>query len=256
MATEPAAALRRRQYERPPVVEAVAGVHWSKPQQWNVTTAGLLYERLRDDYPAPPKTRNALEAQISPQETAPNLELRTGPQQVVFSTHDGSRIVMVGPNFLSANGLPPYEGWEALEGRLFHALENVSAVFDVEGGIDAVNLRYINRVEIPRTAILFEEYLTVGFALPSGFPQELSAFLDRAEVIYPDGATKMAFTWGSTDSPSGTSAFILDFDLTTPLEGGDWDAARLALNDLKSKETEAFESLLQPSLRGIFGEIE
>ena len=50
----------RRTYKNPPVVEAVARLKFLLPIEWNVTTPGLLYERVRKDYPQPPEVRNAV----------------------------------------------------------------------------------------------------------------------------------------------------------------------------------------------------
>jgi len=73
---------------------------------------------------------------------------------------------------------------------------------------------------------------------------------------YSDELVRMAFTWASVDAPPGSSAFVLDLDLSwTPELASDLDAAREALRDLKIKEGRAFESLLQERLREQFDEI-
>jgi uncharacterized protein (TIGR04255 family) len=225
---------------------------------WNITTPGLLFERLRDEYPAEPQVRSVMQADLSQEGAGPTtgFELRTGPQQMVFGAQEGSRLLIVGAEDVSVHGLPPYEGWESLEARLFSAVARIKDLIPDGTEVEQIGLRYINRIEIPKPSITFHEYLTIGFTLPPGFPQSMIAFLDRVEVVYPDELARLAFTWASTEAPEGASAFILDLDLNAtagmpiPIE-----EAREVLREMKRRETEAFEGLLQDSLREMFREI-
>src|SRR4051794_6507629 len=92
--------FRRRQYERPPVAEAVARLQWREAVPWNITTPGLLYERMRDAYPAEPKLQNQLEAEFGQEDgnEAPNVQLRASRQRLVLGTDDGTRLLLVGAN--------------------------------------------------------------------------------------------------------------------------------------------------------------
>lgn len=244
------------------MIEALARFRWSKPVPWNITTAGRLFERLRQRYPADPQARSLMQADLS-QQTAgggpasSSLEFRTGPEQMIFSVPDGNRLLIVGPQDVSVHGLVPYEGWEVLERRLFEGLELIQDFVPEDARVEQVGLRYINRVEIPTAPIELNEYLTIGFTLPPSFPQELVGFLDRLEVVYPNEPIRLAFTWASTDSSDGTSAFLLDFDLiASPLSPLTLEDARQTLSDLKLKENAAFEGLLQDKLREeVFREI-
>ncbi len=254
--------LSRRKYEQPPVVEALARFQWAQPMPWNVTTPGLLFERLRGEYPADPQTRSLMQADLSQQAAAggpasSSFQMSSGPMQMVFANEEHCRLMIVGPQDISVHALAPYEGWEQLEARLFGGLELLGDLLPVDRQVATLGLRYINRVEIPSTPIRFDDYLTISFALPPTFPAEMVGFLDRVEVVYPDAPVRLAFTWASTDADEGTSAFVLDFDLVSALEEPlSLEAAREALADMKAKETSAFEGLLQDSLRKLFGEIQ
>lgn len=257
MAAEVGVTYPRRNYANPPIVEAIARVHLSQPIPWTVTTPGLLYARLRQNYSREPQMQNIMQTEVSPVAgaDAANVEVKSGPPRLVFGTEDGDRLLIVGTSDVSSHGLAPYEGWESLEGRLFAAIGLIGDMLP-EQRFTGLGVRYVNRVVIPRVEFKFEEYLTVGFAMPPGFPPSVNAFFDRAECLYPDGMSRIAFTWATTEAEEGTAAFILDLDLNwqseEPLTP---EQARAEIGALKAKETAAFESLLRDEIRELFGEI-
>lgn len=223
-----------------------------------MTTPGQLFDAVKDLYPSEPEVRNVMEAQLqAPEGSRGSLELKSGPQQLVFAVDGGSRLLLVGQNNISVHGLPPYEGWEGLEQRLFTAFDRLEKqLVSDEGKVSAVSLRYINRIDLPSGPIDFADWLTISFALPDSFPQHMVAFLDRVEVVYPDEPVKLSFTWASAESPSpDTSSFILDFDLASSDDAvRNVEEARNLLASMKAKETEAFEGLLLDRLRERFDE--
>ncbi len=198
-------------------------------------------------------------AQAGGEGTGPgaSLSFSTGPQEMVFLTGARDRLLVVGPEAISVHSLPPYEGWESLEGRLFENLNRLADVLPPETKFSETSVRYINQVEIAESEVDLGKYMTISFQLPPSFPQQLTGFLDRVEVVYPDAPAKLAFTWASTQSTDTHSRFILDLDLTaSPDQALNFVEARAALNDLKAKETEAFEGLIRDRLREQFGEID
>ncbi len=100
------------------------------------------------------------------------------------------------------------------------------------------------------------DYLTIHFALPPAFPKQLGGFLDRVNVFYSDEPIMLAFTWASQPSEEGKSAFVLDLDLTyNPPQPIGLEAAVEMLHEMKRRETQAFEGLLQDKLREVFHEV-
>lgn len=253
--------LRRRHYRNPPVIEGIARLQWAEPAPWSFTTPGLLFEQLRDEYPGEPVTMAQMSAGMvaeprDGQVSSTGLELRTGPQRFIYVNGDSSRKLGVSPTDLSVHGLPPYEGWESMTGRLAAAVKRTAPVLGQESGVAVVGLRYVNRIEIPSNQLNFEDYLTITLGFPPGFPTTVGAFLDRVEMDYAGEDVRLAFTWASTQAPEGASAFILDLDLyATCTKPVGIDGAMDLLQDLKAKEGRAFEGLLQDRLREQFDEI-
>lgn len=257
-------ALRRRRYEDPPVVEAIARLQWSSPIPWSFTTPGLLFERLRDAYPEEPKAHAVVRAEVmaadapAPGDPGNNagFQLSAGAQRVLFSQEAGTRLLGIGPTDISAHGLPPYEGWESLERRLIEGCGQILSIVGEDATVSVVAVRYVNRIELASPDVELDDYLTIRVGLPPEYPSYVTAFLHRMEMEYLGEGVKLAFTWASTDAPEGHSAFIIDLDLVATLESPVRviDAVPV-LKDLKVKEGRAFEGLLKDRLREQFSEV-
>lgn len=253
---EPAApTFRRRQYRRPPVVEAIARVHLSTPIPWSITTPGRLYSLLDRLYPREPDTQELVQAEISPIGAQTGVSVRSTSQRLVLRNEAADRLLIVSPNDVSVHGLVPYEGWESLIDRLREGLESMAGMTG-DSQYSDLGVRYVNRISVPETTFDFTKYFTIGFTLPPGFPRGVTAFMDRVECNYPEGDSRIAFTWASTEAQPGHSGFLVDLDLTaTRLPSHSIDDALQGLHRLKERETEAFESLIQDELRAVFDEV-
>jgi uncharacterized protein (TIGR04255 family) len=254
-------AVYRREYRDPPVAEAIIRYQWDAPIPWNVTTPGLLFEHLRGRYPEEPKVQNLLQADMGQAGSADSntrIQVVAGAQKLGFLADGGTRILTVSPEDISVHGLPPYEGWEALEARFTEGLTLLSDVFSpVPRQVARVGVRYINRIEIPSEEFQLEEYFTLGFTFPPEFPGDISNFLDRVEFVYPGEPVKLSYTWASAEAPVGVSGFVLDFDFGYFAEDDPipLDMARDVVRDLKAREALLFESMLRDRLREQFHEI-
>lgn len=258
--TSPVGPKARRRYEKPPVVEAIASLKWAEPVRWSVTTPGLLYDALREAYPEEPQAHGTIQTTVEPggNGSAPGFQLVAGPPRMRYSSDGGSRLVLASAQDFAAHGLEPYEGWESLEARLFHATELASDVLGTSGSpaVAGVGLRYINRVEIPTVPVRFEDYLTITIGFPEGFPPQIGAFLDRTTMSYDDLPLTLTLTWASVDAPEGSSAFVLDLDYLYECPSPtSVEEARAILNEVKLRESVAFEALLQDRLREMFVEL-
>lgn len=252
----------RRQYESPPVVEAVARVAWNNPIPWTLTTPGGLWALLKRDYPEELRTRNLAQANLqqqvldAPGPQGTNFQVTQGPQELIFSSDNGSRLAIIGPSSVAVHGLQPYEGWESIKDRLLKVLARISSEIPGEGlGYVQASIRYINRLDVEGPDVDFSTYLTVGLPVAPGFPREQMGFVNRVELGYPDGQSRLAFTWASVQAAEGRSACVLDLELVHSPSGllSLEDASR-ELDALKVKETAAFEGLLTEAARELFVE--
>ncbi|MFJ3769825.1 TIGR04255 family protein [Streptomyces sp. NPDC090082] len=242
----------RREYRNPPIVEALCTFNFAPGDPWNLTIPGRLYEQLKEAYPAPPEQRESIEANFDLGDPGkPSVTVGNKSPIVVFRNEN--KLLTVGADKLSCHSLAPYEGWESLRKR---SLEALIAYSDVAKpvGVSSIQLRYVNRVEIPSGAVELPEYFAIVPTLPQmGFPGTITGFFDRTEIQFAESEhVRMAFTWASHGSDSDDiSAFILDFDLRWTRQA-QIDEAPNALEDLREKERAAFESLISDKLRGMF----
>ncbi len=255
-ATPPA--HHRRVYRNPPVEEAICQLRFSQPLRWTVTTPGELYARLREFYPAEPQQQAMVQANIgveagqTAEPNAPRFEFTSGTPRILYSNEDGTRKVGVGPDSVSVHGMRPYEGWESLHARLSQAVEILAEGREVPS-IQAVGLRYINRLSIPETRFEVGEYLTIDIDLPSAFPANIGAFFHRVECTYDDSPIHLAFTFASLQAPESESEFLLDLDYTLVRTAAVPVSSALdILQNLKDREGQTFESLLKDKARELF----
>jgi uncharacterized protein (TIGR04255 family) len=104
----------RREYPNPPIVEVICQVNFAKPVPWSAATAGLLYGRIRDEYPAEAKTQTAIEATLDGGDG--HFQVGRGVQRFVYSNEEQNRRLVANDSCLSVNALPPYENWDSLRG--------------------------------------------------------------------------------------------------------------------------------------------
>jgi len=229
--------------------------------KWDVTTPGVLFERVKHLYPAQPEVRNTFQAGITTDQTegqpsTASFAFNASPQEMLFHNSSRDKLALIGPVTLSVHGVPPYEGWEPLEGRLLEVFELIKDLLPEGGLISQCSIRYINRIELPATVKNLDDYLTLSFSLPATLPQDRTSFFNRIELLYPEGDASLALTWASVVAPENHSAFVLDLDLTSPLgERMNLESGIRKLRMLKERETVAFEGLILDRLREEFGEV-
>lgn len=247
---------QRRVYPRPPIQEALCQLMFAEPLEWSIATPGLIYNALRENYPAEPDAQEELQA-----------ELRTGPQagggfsfnrggtRVVYKDDSGSRLAVVNQRSFSVNSLPPYEGWESLYERM-RSVGNALAKAGIDCMYGSVSIRYINRIVIPSDRVELSDYFNIPILTPVGKVVATTAFLTRVQSVLSDDATT-SITFGSVDpsdgSPTASSTFLLDIELgrrfSDPLR---LEKAGAVASELKRRENEQFESLITDQAREWF----
>ncbi len=248
--------LRRRVYQNPPVIEAMCRMQWTTPIKWDLMTPGLIFEKLREVYPADPRVQGSIRADFQQPGTQAAFQLTAGPQQFAFSNEDGNRMLAVTPESVSAHALQPYEGWSSLTARFFEGLRLLEGLLPSGDCVALVSLRYINRIEISEPRWDFKDWVNLDLKFPDGIPSDVSGFMQRVELPYEGEPTVLALTWASLAAEPGSSAFVLDLDFVQrPVAPICREAAEKALTSLKTKEGRAFEALMTDRLRGHFVEV-
>lgn len=245
----------REEYPRPPIEEAFCQLVFAEPLPWNVATPGVLYEVLKDAYPAAPEAQDEVEAsfEVGPEKvSASSFAINRGRQRIIFKTADGTRLIVVDSSSISVNSLRPYEGWPFLRDRLRAAVDSLAQRL-TRPPVAQINLRYINRIKVPQALINSDDYFQVQVRTAEAGRANFSAFLQRVESVLTDRVTQAISTFATLESPPGEAHFLLDLDFRRGgLQLTSVDEVIGVANSLKDAENEEFESWLTEQSRALF----
>ncbi|MBI4488294.1 MAG: TIGR04255 family protein [Deltaproteobacteria bacterium] len=200
-----------RIYNKPPVVEAVCEFRFNAPQPWDWTIPGLIYEKIRAEFPKK-RHQNVLEVAMQPGEGKVSQEIKGGIAKMQFLREDESALVQVGPNVLSVNHLRPYPNWPTVKALIIKHLQIYQEVANPESLI-RIGLRYVNRIDMPKDNFTLEDYFRALPQLPEVTPQIFASFVLRVEIPYEDLKGRLTFVFGTAPVKTENPSFMLDLDM-------------------------------------------
>ncbi len=242
-------------YTNPPLREAICEFRFPLEHPWDLTVAGMLYARIREDYPRREQRRvREVEVMLAPEGLREELLITERAQ---FSTADGGCSIQVGPRVMTVNCLPPYTNWEEFRAWIEDAFGNLQSVIEVEG-IRTMALRYVNTIEIPEPGVRPEELFAFHPVVPfSGESTEfaMDGFIVGCEGAFEGGrdACRVELTDAVPESPE-QSAFLLNIEYFLVKEGSIGKEGALAwIEAAHSRVEEMFEGCITDALRKHFG---
>lgn len=246
-----------RRYERPPLTEALCEFQFESSQGWDWTIPGLVYERIRADFPTK-REKSLVEFSIQGTGMPEPQQFRPGVDRLQFFREDESGIVQVGPNLLAVNQLIPYAGWESFRPLILGQLEHYRSIANPDR-LRRVVLRYINKVGVPATQFDLAEYFQALPGLPSDLAGNVTAFFTTSDLGYDDPPMRLKLTFGtaSSDSPE-SSQFLMDLEMAST-EGLalEIDAIDHWLETAHERIERAFDSsFTERTHREVFGQID
>ncbi|MBI4613867.1 MAG: TIGR04255 family protein [Planctomycetes bacterium] len=208
-----------REYEKPPVVEALCEFQFLPGRPWDWTVPGLFYTRVSPEFPRrEQQVVSSFEIRRDAREVAHALD----PQihRIQFWRSDSTALVQLGRDLLTVNQLQPYPKWETFKQRIASMLEVYRSVAEPKG-FQRVALRYINRILVPGDRVEIEDYIQAVPRIPDVLPQVFATWAQRVEVPYEADKGMLVIQAGSGASQdSNRVVFLLDlgFILTRPEE--------------------------------------
>lgn len=200
-----------RKYASPPIMEAVCEFRLTPDTNWDLTIPGLLYEKLKDDFPKK-EQRFIQEAGIAgtPQEV--HQTIKAPQERILFLTEDGKRFIQVGPQLLATHCLAPYPSWDRFKPHIRKAFESLIKTVEVKG-LQRIGLRYVNKIEIPHKPVKLEDYFGLYPFLCENLPQEIDSFIVGCLFPFDNRRDfcKVQLTTAAPDNPD-CIGFILDLD--------------------------------------------
>ncbi|MEC0244719.1 TIGR04255 family protein [Paenibacillus chitinolyticus] len=142
-----------------------------------------------------------------------------GPDGYAFSSINKKQVVQARKNGFTYNVLKPYECWEKFISEAKKYWEHYKLVCN-PSRVNRVELRYINRIEIPLPMNDFKDYILTSPDIAPGIPYGVTDLFMRIAV--PDETTdSVAIITEIIDKESVTSTllpFIFDIDVFYEIE--------------------------------------
>lgn len=247
--------MTRKQYKKPPIVEAVCEIQFEESSSWDLAIPGLVYEKVRNTFPI---RRQAARVTVNITNTSGEIGPQFGTVQFMqFLRQDEKALIQVGPQIISVNVLKPYPSWQRF---LPLIRKGVVAYRDVVAptGIQRIGLRYINHIEIPGLNIKLEDYLEFRPFLGPNLPQDYSTFAVSTQIPYENSRDALSLQLASLPQPDisedkATIVLSLDYFLLKPKEIA-LDGAFEWVETAHQHIEDSFEACITQKMRHLFKE--
>ncbi len=243
-----------KRYKNPPIIEAICEFYFSSAIPWDLTFIGLIYEKLKESFPK----KQQLQVNIAVAAASDTKEhVGTIPMipLVRFSDSNEKTLVQLGQNLLTVNRLKPYNSWEEFLSSVEKGFKAYCEIAN-PNELNHINLRYINRIEIPKANRL-EDFFQIRLLLPLGLPSNIEAFLVGVNLPYENEKDTLRLQLG-TINPEAPDMLTLLLEITYVFAKPEEIALDEVLKrvDAAHKHIEdAFELCLTDELKHTFGEV-
>src|SRR5947209_7499109 len=241
-----------KRYSNPPLVEVLCEFQFVADAAWDLTLLGQIYDKLKDFFPKklqlPLNFAVAINSQINGQTgTAPMIPL------VRFLDSDEKKLVQIGQNLLTVNHLNPYNSWDEFLPFIEKGFKIYCEVAKPKG-LRHVGIRYINRIEVPRSNTSLESFFRIRPYIPPDLPQDIESFLIGVNLPYEDAKDALRIQLG-TVNPDMSSMLVLSLEISYIFA----KPGEIALEDTLGRVDkaqkhieEAFEACLTDELKQVY----
>jgi uncharacterized protein (TIGR04255 family) len=171
----------------PPIVEALVDIRFNVQETTKLSDLRAVCEFFAAEFPCF-EERSVGSAKIEFRGTE-GIKVDTPPPEVShFVRNNGTanslatRSIAIQRDGITVSHINNYGGWDdliALTSRLFEQFVQIAKPI----ATIRLGARYINKIEVPLTAIDFDHYFTCGPKLPQSVPQVVFEFHYRTGVI-------------------------------------------------------------------------
>lgn len=241
-----------QKYSNPPIVEAVCEVRFTPETSWDLTIPGLMYERLRKDFPI--KEQMAYqEFEIGPNQLMDISKSIKQGQRMVFRDTRRNRMIQLGDKVLSMHVNKPYKSWTEYRESIHRAYSTIMELVP-DPTISRIGLRYINQIHIPGKTIELENYFNFRPFIGGGLPQNIINFI--MGCVYPfeneRDQCRVQLVSGVSDEPTSSLEILdLDYYLVTP-NGVDANQVLSWIDDAHREIESIFEASITDATRELF----
>ncbi|MBN2208369.1 MAG: TIGR04255 family protein [Candidatus Coatesbacteria bacterium] len=245
----------QRKYEKPPLAEIVCEFSVGPDCAWDVTMPGLIYERVKADFPEK-KPQLLQHVELASGQEGIEQKIRMEPR-IQFRAKEEKVFLEIGDRLLGVHSMvTPYPGWAHFRPRVdvgFKALVDVSNVESLR----RISLRYINRIEVPPEAGVVSKYFSFQPLLHDNKDMEVTSFIGGTTFAHGNDRSSVELRSAVPDKP-GNRAFqlligyflALDRTISTGEVLGWVESAHEKVDEL------FFERCIRQPLRKLFQEVE
>ncbi len=244
-----------RKYKFPPVVEALAEVHFESAE-FDPTLPGIFYEAIRGDFPTKQQIET-LGVQLMTSGGEQMAAVKKGQPTIRFLSADGSRAVQIGSGVISVHQMRPYpqfKDWLPTFEKVFGQYVNIIG----SPSVKQVTIRYLNEIKIPakEQTINMGPYFGLYPQVPKTLGEQHNQFVLRIELIPPIPRHYLLATFGTAPKPSPTAAaFALDlYDQIQFPSGLPCSKVMDMVKEAHGNVEWGFEGIITDELRRIFKE--
>lgn len=243
-----------KKYKSSPIIEAVCEFRLSQDSKWDLTVPGLIYEKVRKDFPEKKQKSLMPGIEISTSEKGIDKKIMQF-ERIQFLSEDEKRLIQIDDRLLTINCLKPYPSWNEFKPMIEKIYNSMLEVVDAKG-FERLGLRYINRIETPRQPINLDDHFEFRPFLGQNLPQDLADFF--LNCIFPFSEGKDLCKVGlksALPEEENKYSFILDIDyfLAQPNEVTIEDAM-LWVEKAHDEVEKIFEGCISDKLREQFEE--
>jgi uncharacterized protein (TIGR04255 family) len=246
--------MTRRVYPKPPIVEAVVEMTFTGDRKGEQALQALG-AALAGQYPGEHRQQEVVEmsAEVSPDSVA--TAARRTPHVTFLRSADGTRLIGCGARTMSVHQLAPYGGWETFLEQIDEAVAALPNEVRKEG-LDALSVRYIDRIVLPAGQQSFTDFITIMPPCPAPMPSGVAAFHVVTQTVDPADDTIALLTLASAP-PTGEGNPVILYDLHfrrkgNPLCGLDDRTWVTIVEVLHERQRDVFEASITDKLRELF----
>lgn len=175
----PGSEMAERVYDRAPLVEVIAEIHWQTKPLASTPNAHIdpYYELFRDAFLKSSEDKLGYREQIVPTEVPVEL-VADQPHIRLRPSKGGWPLVQLGPGLMTANIVPRYKGWADFSGFLAAAIDELYRCYPLSERtlrITRTHLRYIDVFDETHGLTNFSEFIGSNFGIGIPIKPELLA---------------------------------------------------------------------------------
>lgn len=241
-----------QKYPAPPIIDSVIELRFAKPLDRHV------FERIARNLAAHyPNQDIGEEADVEVVLGSGGVTQHVSNERPVhtLTSDDQASRVRFDPFKIFWSRLPPYEGWEELEGRVFSDL----AVFPKKVGLPAlsrIGVRFRNRIDVPFEAdglATYEDYIAVNIKLPALLAPNDGYAWKVMKQFHDRPLTATVASGRMEPEVPNTAAILLDIDVFGQVElPSTAEELRSALQMMRDLKNDIFEICVTDKARESF----